>query len=141
MIRKTELERVLHINGVTSDAPDEEIIKLLVSARYTKDEAKGALAVLRNNSEEVIEPNAEGLHKVFRTNKALNAGEISSLLGIEVDIKETIEPETRSRNLSRKQITSIVALSLMFGFGGIISYMFMSDMGMFHPGPQVTMNS
>jgi len=87
VLQKKQIETILKINGVNPTAPDEEIRSVLLSARYNDDEIDTAIMVLRENVN-TKESHVDGLHKVFRTNETLKSQEISSLLGIDVEIDD-----------------------------------------------------
>jgi hypothetical protein len=75
----------------------------------------------------------EGLHKIFRTDEALKPEEISQLLGIEVDIDQSISVKSKNRDFSSFQFALIWILSVMFAVSGILFYMYLYKIGLFHP--------
>jgi len=131
MISKKQIENILKINGVDTASPEEEIRSVLLSARYKADEVDTALMVLRENTI-TKKTRVEGLHKVFRTGEALNSKEISKLLGIDINIPSNSNKHTISDNKGNLQFLVIVLLSIIFAILGIILYMYLNNMGLFH---------
>lgn len=132
MIKRDQIEAILKINGVPPGSADEEIRSVLLSARYSKDEADTAIMVLRENTK-TNQTRVEGLHKVFRSDEALKPEEISQLLGIEVDITETITSRSRGRDLTTVHILVIWVLSVLLAIIGVLFFMQMYQVGVFHP--------
>ena len=132
MISRDQIETLLKINGVSSSSPDEHIRSVLLSARYTKDEVDTAIMVLREDVK-TKQTRVDGLHKVFRTNEALAPAEVSALLGIDVAIADTIEQRQKARQLSTLQIMIVWLMSVAVAVSGIMFYMYMQKVGVFHP--------
>jgi hypothetical protein len=134
MMDVRHIESLLRINGLQKTASNEEIRSVLLSARFKDDEIDTALMVLRENTD-TKETKFEGLHKVFRSDQALKPDEISRLLGINVDIKETIRCEDRrpQRNFSFLQMFVIWLTSIIIAIAGVLFYMYSNQMGVFHP--------
>ncbi|MCA9357658.1 hypothetical protein KC902_00165 [Candidatus Kaiserbacteria bacterium] len=132
MISRDQIETLLKINGVSSSSPDEHIRSVLLSARYTKDEVDTAIMVLREDVK-TKQTRVDGLHKVFRTNEALAPAEVSALLGIDVSIADTIEQRQKARQLSTLQIMIVWLMSVAVAVSGIMFYMYMQKVGVFHP--------
>ncbi len=132
MVQKDNIEAILKINGVTPTAPDEEIRSVLLSARYSKDEVDTAIMILREN---VItkETRVDGLHKIFHSDERLKASEISQLLGIEVELSDTPMQIRRSRDLTRVQYVIVWVMAVAVALGGIAYYMYLNQVGVFHP--------
>ena len=105
MINPGHIKKILEINGVASDAPDESIRSVLLSARYKKDEIDTAILVLREDEGAGVK--VEGLHKVFRTNDTLSPKEISQLLGIEVDASSFVKAPEVNGSPSRVQFFAV----------------------------------
>jgi len=131
MINRKDIEAILKINGVESSSPDEKIRSVLMSARYNKDEVDTAIMVLRENTV-TKSTRVDGLHKIFRSNESLRPDEISQLLGIEVDISQTTPEESRNPKLSRSQFVFVCALSIIVAIIGVIFYMYLHKVGVFH---------
>tara|TARA_B100000508_G_scaffold120126_1_gene101101 strand:- start:16960 stop:17385 length:426 start_codon:yes stop_codon:yes gene_type:complete len=138
MISRDQVEALLKINGVTPTSPDEQIRSVLLSARYTRDEIDTAIMVLREDTK-TRKTRVDGLHKVFRSQEALNASEISSLLGIDVDVADQISIESRNRAVTSFQYLLIWLLALALAFGGLIFYMYLYKVGIFHPSTNINL--
>lgn len=136
MINRTQIESILKINGVTSGSPDDKIRSVLLSARYNKDEVDTAIMVLRENVK-TNRTRVDGLHKIFRTEEALKPDEISQLLGIDVEISKSLVPQSKGRDLSSFQYILVWVLSVALGVGGIILYMYLHNVGVFHSSSQL----
>lgn len=136
MINRTQIESILKINGVTSGSPDDKIRSVLLSARYSKDEVDTAIMVLRENVK-TNRTRVDGLHKIFRTEEALKPDEISQLLGIDVEISKSLVPQSKGRDLSSFQYILVWVLSVALGVGGIILYMYLHNVGVFHSSSQL----
>jgi hypothetical protein len=132
MINRTQIESILKINGVSATSPEDEIRSVLLSARYNKDEVDTALMVLRENKR-TKKVRVDGLHKVFRTDEALRPEEISELLGIEVDPNMIGTPSSKSRDVSGIQTMLVTIFSIVVGLGGLLVYMYLNRVGLFHP--------
>jgi hypothetical protein len=132
MFDRKQLESLLKVNGIQKTSPDEEIRSVLISARFKDDEVDTALMILRENVQ-TKQTRVEGLHKVFRTDQSLKPSEISSLLGIEVDIKENIiVSKRRELRLTFLQFLLLWVVSILVAMAALMSYMYSNDMGFFH---------
>ncbi len=141
MIDPRHVESLLRVNGLAKTAPDEEIRSVLLSARFKEDEVETALMVLRENTL-TKQTKVDGLHKVFRTDEALKPDEISRLLGIDVDIRETITVEERNknRNFTFLQFVILWLTSIILAVSSVLFYMYSHQMGVFHPDVNVALN-
>jgi hypothetical protein len=134
MIDRKHVESILKINGIAQSSPDEQIRSVLLSARFNKDEVETALMVLRENTK-TNQTHVDGLHKVFRSDQSLKASEISELLGIDVDLDETIDVPSAitARRFTLLQVMILWAISVILAFTGVLLYMYSQDIGLFHP--------
>ena len=132
MINKEHVENILKLNGIHPTAKDEEIKSILLSARFNNDEVDAAIMVLRENTK-TCKTKVDGLHKVFRTDQMLNPEEISSLLGIDVDLTERVEVGSRARRITTVSQMFLFLVSMILALVAIIMYMYISNMGIFHP--------
>jgi len=132
MLQKKDIETILKINGVSAAAPDEEIRSVLLSARYNKDEVDTAIMVLRENTK-THQTRVDGLHKVFRSDQALNPAEISALLGIEVEVNEVTQLKNRKREMSMFQSAFVAFFAFGLAVAGVFSAMYIYQVGPFHP--------
>jgi hypothetical protein len=132
MLQKKDIETILKINGVSPSSPDEEIRSVLLSARYNNDEVDTAIMVLRENVN-THQTRVDGLHKIFRTDEGLKPAEISSLLGIDVQVDEVTVRSNRNRELSLTQQLLIAILALILALTSVGFAMYYYEVGMFHP--------
>lgn len=132
MVDKKHIESILKINGLGTASPDEEIRSVLLSARFNKDEVDTALMILRENTK-TNATRVDGLHKVFRTDEALQASEISQLLGIEVQVHEKIEAGINARRYSLLQVILLWFISIIIATTAVLFYMYSNQTGVFHP--------
>ena len=130
-MQKTDIEKILRINGVSTAAPDEEIRSVLLSARYKNDEVDTAIMVLRENTK-THQTRVDGLHKVFRSDEALNPSEISALLGINVEVDDVIVQRRRNREMSFIQIVFVSVFATALALAGIMFAMYINEVGPFH---------
>lgn len=132
MVDKKHIESILKINGLGITAPDEQIRSVLLSARFNKDEVDTALMILRENTK-TNATRVDGLHKVFRTDDALQASEISQLLGIEVQVHEKIEAGINARRYTLFQVVVLWFISIIIAATALMFYMYQNETGLFHP--------
>ena len=132
MINRSHIENILKINGVSSAEPDEIIRSVLLSARYNKNEVDTALMVLRQDID-TKEVRVEGLHKVFYTNDSLLPQEISSLLGVDLNVDSYNPEPVETRGLGMLILMVIWLCSVGFAVFGILLYMHAHNIGLFHP--------
>ncbi len=131
-MEKQDIETILKINGVSPEAPDEEIRSVLLSARYNNDEVDTAVMVLKENTK-THQTRVDGLHKVFRSDEALNPQEISALLGIEVEVKELNLEKTNRREMGTVQSIFVGVVATIIAMSGILFAMYVNHVGIFHP--------
>ncbi len=138
MITRNELLEILKINGIPIDSSDDYISSVLLTVRYTKEEIKDALLVLRNG-DSAEDKSKNGLHKLFRSDGSLRPDEITQLLGIEVEQKDIIKHTTKKHAISPQQLIFMWAFSFVLAGVGILVYMYVSQVGIFHPSVTLTM--
>jgi hypothetical protein len=132
MFDKKHIESILRINGIAETAPDEEIRSVLVSARFDNDEVETAMMVLRENTKTNVS-HVDGLHKVFRTDQALQPAEISRLLGIDIHLETPIEQKLADRRFTFLQVFLLWTISMIIAATTAFLYMYNRDIGPFHP--------
>lgn len=138
MINRDQIESILKINGVNPGSPDEQIRSVLLSARYSKDEVDTAIMVLRENTK-TNKTRVDGLHKIFRTSEALDPQEISQLLGIDVNVDQGMVAQQRKlRYISGWQTVAIWVLSIIVAVMGLMIYMYIHQVGLFHPSASLS---
>lgn len=136
MINRSEIEKILKVNGVPMSSPDDRIRSVLLSARFDKDEVDTAIMVLREDvtSKQV---RVDGLHKVFRTDEALQPKEISELLGINIDVSTFYRPEADPTSKEGIQYLGVWLLSVIFAVVTILMFMYVNQVGPFHVSSQM----
>jgi len=132
MIKRSQIENILRINGVSTASEDDHIRSVLLSARFDKDEVDTAIMVLRENKT-TKQVRVDGLHKVFRTDEALQPKEISELLGIDVDASAFYTPKTQMGSMASIQYITIWLFSVFFAVATILTFMYAQQVGPFHP--------
>jgi len=132
VLQKKQIETILKINGVNPTAPDEEIRSVLLSARYNDDEIDTAIMVLRENVN-TKESHVDGLHKVFRTNETLKSQEISSLLGIDVEIDDLPYFTEKPKEVHWNVRVFFVTLTIVVAIVGVFIAMYVKEVGIFFP--------
>ncbi|HMO78233.1 MAG TPA: hypothetical protein PKA42_03740 [Candidatus Paceibacterota bacterium] len=132
MFQKSDIETILKINGVSQAAAPEAIRLVLKRASYNEQEIEAALSLLQNNTTNLYNKNTE-LNKIFRTTEALKPSEISSLLGIEVQVACVPGYNSKDRNLSWLQTLVVIFLAIILAVIGIVAAMYIYEVGIFHP--------
>lgn len=134
MLDKKHIETVLKINGLGESAPDEQVRSVLLSARFNSDEVETALMILRENTK-TNKTRVDGLHKVFRTDQSLSAGEISSLLGVDVNFSDKVDVQEgiNAKRYSLMQVIILWVISIIIAVTALLLYMYSNEMGLFHP--------
>jgi len=133
MLKRSQVLSILKANGFDETCSDEQIRHVLSSISYNDEEIKKAIDSFRGRVVTDSKNKEDGLHKVFRTNDSLSSEEISSLLGVEVNIDERINTQKDLRSFTNLYVSIIIIMSIFFGLGGIMSYMYFSQTGIFHP--------
>ena len=131
MIDREHIEKILKLNGLAPSAEEDEIKSILLSARYKEHEVDAAIMVLRENPK-TKKTNVAAMQKVFHTDKLLNEQEISSLLGIDVDLSSRVSAGKKARKLSFGGQVSITALSTLLALIALCAYMYIEKIGIFH---------
>lgn len=132
MVDKNQIETLLRIHGMSPTSPEEEIRSVLLSAQYNTDEIDTAMTVLRENIYNKTS-RLEGLHKIYRTDSGLQPKEVSSLLGIDMDIQEVEMRNHRTRKLTGGQNFIVLAVALLLALFGLMYSMYLHQTGPFHP--------
>lgn len=133
MLKKEQIEAILRANGINSSSPDEEIRSILLSARFDKGEVDAALMVLKENTKTNL-TRVDGLHKVFRSDMGLSPDEVSSLLGINMEIEDFTERRLREeKRIAWLQAIITVVIAIILAFSGVLGAMYIYKVGVFHP--------
>ncbi len=133
MLNKAQILSILKANGFDENCSDDQIRSVLSSISYTDAEIDKALDLFRGRVTDDKNEKKDGLHKVFRTDNSLSSEEISALLGVEVNIDESIDTTKDLRSFTNLYVSIVVIMSIFFGLGGIMFYMYISHTGIFHP--------
>lgn len=138
MITKEEIKNILSVNGTNADSPDEDIRSILRTAQYSEEEVAEAINLLRQPA---LSENAreDGLHKIFRASQALNSEEVSQLLGIDMEITETVVcANKRKGRLTSKHYSLIWGFAVLLASTGVLLYMRFLEVGPFHEMASIT---
>jgi len=131
MIDRSYIERILKLNGLGPDAPDEEIKSLLVSASWHEKDVETALVVLREDSDS--NQHIKSVHQVLNTEDKINYLDLQSLLGINVDVKSTPYVVVRNQTQALKaQIFSILVIATIISLLSLIGVMWFFKIGFFY---------
>jgi len=133
MIEKKRIEDFLRANGVPATAPDEEIRSILLGASFDENEVNTALLILKENTIS-NETHIDTLHKVFRSDNRLKPSEISSLLGISVNLSDN-DIYYNTADKRRTTIINAFFISLfvvVFVFLGLFIMMYVDQVGPFY---------
>ena len=132
-MNRNQIESVLKINGCTGNCSDAEIRAVLLGASYSESEVDRAIDIL-NQQDLTQTVRSDGLHTVFYTDNALKPREISGLLGIDVDVDfDQKSVEKAPSGFSLFEVVVIVTLAAAFAVSGTLIYMYMNEIGVFHP--------
>jgi predicted transcriptional regulator len=130
-MNRHQLLSILKINGYDLSATDEEIRAVLNHAKYSESEIETALQILREQP--MVEAGrVDGLHRIFYTDGSLRPNEISSLLGVDMNLNMPISRWTKSDNLTLREVLTIVIGSVAIATMTILTYMFLAGVGLFH---------
>lgn len=133
MIDRLQIQSLLNANNVPPSALDDHIRSVLLRAHYSKHDVDDALKILRENLP-TKQTRTDGLHKVFRTDQTLEPEEISRLLGVNIAIKSFTSVHVEPRVNSHIHFVSVCFSSIFVALAGLVFYMYMFKIGIFHPG-------
>lgn len=134
MFERRHIEELLRVNGVPTTAPDEEIKSVLLSARWHQKDVETAMLVLRENTTS-HKTHVDSLHKIFSSDSKLRPETISSLLGIDIDIKRgSIDTNKRyiRRSMTLLKMVQICFVTIVLSVFSILFSMWYFEIGMFH---------
>lgn len=131
-MNRNQIKTLLKINGYTDTASDEEVRAVLLSARYSEDEVDAALLMLRE-ADLATSTRTDGLHKVFFSDDQLRPSEISGLLGVDVNLEAPISRRSKQNTMPFLHFVLIWFFSVVFAVSGILFYMYLNQVGLFHP--------
>ena len=129
-----KINSILKINGLSAADSDEAIRSVLLDAHFSQQEVTEAITVLLTDTTCVNVSQVDGLHKVFRTDATLKPDEISDLLHVDVDLNPVTD--VKIRRPQRFEVFHLVLiwfLSVVFALSGILFYMYINQVGLYHP--------
>lgn len=131
-MNRNQLKSILKINGYSESASDDEIRSLLLKAKYSETEIENALLILRQTD---VQPmvRSDGLHTVFYTDSHLKPREIAGLLGVQVDFDASSFRLEEKDQFNFKEVMIIAGLSIVIAITGVFIYMYLNQIGFFHP--------
>lgn len=114
MIDRSHIEKILKLNGLGPESPDEEIKQLLISARWHENDVETALIILRKNPHENTNK-IGGVQDVLRTEAKIAPETLNAILGIDVEVSNVTEQHHAALERAYyKQILTLIALSVLF---------------------------
>lgn len=120
---RSQISLILRQHGLSAAASDEVVTDALRQSGFADKDIVTALYILRETPEPQTSK-LHGLHKVFRTDTLLEPAEISSLLGIDVPIKQQLDIAKREKTAAILQILLVVALSTIIGLLALVTLMY-----------------
>lgn len=134
MLSREHITKLLSLNGISPDAPDEEIKSLLLSAHWHEDDIETAVMVLRENKD-THETRVDTSRNVFSNEDRLNPETVSALLGVNMelsseDIKQQVRYKQGAWPLSL--VVTMLLVALMFAVGVVGFSMWYLRVGAFH---------
>lgn len=114
MIDRSHIEKILKLNGLGPESPDEEIKQLLISARWHENDVETALIILRKNPNENTYK-IGGVQDVLRTEAKIAPETLNAILGIDVEVNNVTEQHHAALERTYyKQILTLIAFSVLF---------------------------
>lgn len=133
MIDRKNIEQYLALNGLPSDAPEEEVRALLKSANWNTPDIDFAIKLLNATPEEIVKLNKELRPNYYNTDQRLSPDTMNSLLGMEVTFDRDISEHKRMlETIYRSQLVSIAVLSFFCAFLFLMIGMWYLQVGFFH---------
>ena len=134
MVEKSHVEQLLKINGVLSDASDDEIKSVLVRARWHEKDVEQAIALLKNNLTEEAKK-TDPFQTLFKNDAKLRPDLISSLLGVDITILKNdvvINKKDKVPHVSLRLLCEIIFVSIVLSCASLFAAMWYLEMGVFH---------
>lgn len=131
MIDRAHIEKILKLNGLAPDSPDDEIKALLISAKWHERDVETALVVLREDSHQ--EKSISAVRQVLHSDeKIISSTDLQSLLGMEVDVRSvpSVVFKTQSKAI-RAQICSMVIVSVVIAGLSLLGMMWLFKIDIF----------
>ena len=128
------INNFLKINGVSADASDEQVSSVLTDARWTDDEIKTALTILRGDVDDSgIVAVTKHDAALFRPDIDISSRQLSRLLGVDVIVDPSLIHHTHKKRTRQAFIkddlaiwTIIVLLSIILAL--VIAWLLMFTM-------------
>lgn len=132
MTESQEIKSILAESGLDPSMNLNTVRAGLHAAGYSDSDTE--LIITRVIADKDKQKSLGGLQKVFRSDQKFTAKEINDYLGISVDMKE---PGAKRReqvgdNMTYKLI-AITIVSFFVGVGGLLFFMYLYKVGVFHP--------
>lgn len=131
-LTRQQIDMLLQAHGIDPTSPAEKVRSVLLSAHFNDDEINSVLLVLHENTT-TKQTHLQDAQRVFRSDKRLSPSEISSLLGIDVDIKQIETDHKRISQVSHTQFLIIVILAIGLAVATLTFFMYSAQVGFFHP--------
>jgi len=133
MFDRNQIETFLRINGMSPFNKNEEIKSLLLSARWNEHDVDTALMILKQNKYS-NETTVDVSRKVFHSNQRLTPSEIQSLLGIDVEVADSVAFSFAEERLKmeRRSTRAALLLAIVIAFASVLYVMYQEQAGIFH---------
>jgi hypothetical protein len=131
-MNRNQITTLLKINGFAETSSDEDIRAVLLSAKYSEAEVTAALVILRENNLATT-TRTDGLHKIFFSDDQLKPSEIAGLLGVDINLDSPVSPRSRNNAMPFFYFVFIWFVSVVLAVSGILFYMYINQIGLFHP--------
>jgi len=135
-MERNHLEELLHVNGFSCDAAEDDIRNVLLSASYTNEEIDKALLTLTEEKHPEIPTTSEGEgnRKLFRSGERLQPAEISQLLGVDVMVNEVVfTDDSAPQKFPLARVVMLGLTSAVVAGVVLMGYMYSQRIGIFHP--------
>lgn len=133
MMERKHLEKLLRVNGLAPDSVEEDIRSVLSGASLNEHEITSALTMLHEQNDSAVMQES-GSYKLFRSGEALQPGEISQLLGVNLVVKEVIFADFSTDKMTVFSRFMVLWLtSVLLAAIALSAYMYMHKIGLFHP--------
>jgi|GEM_PF-3367121 len=119
-MQKAYIEKILSLNGLSSDTNNTEIEDFLKQAKWSDEDIKKALKILRETvaagAVEVSVSTTESLERLGYHSGRYSPEKIQTLLGIKLDVSSLdIEQYTKQKqSIALNQVVLIVVLTIVF---------------------------
>ena len=142
MVDRQHIARILRLNGVTVDTPYAEIRSVLQKSCLSEtdialfNETSATVESVPREKTKVPETvSKKNINSVLKTDTALKPEHVRALLGIDMHISSMCTQNMsvyKNQGVSFLQVFAIIVLSLLFGGGALLGFMWHLEIGMFH---------